>query len=117
MERKNDKKEAINLDQLVANAHQTAKEKGWWEDKRSALDCHMLMVSEIAEATESYRNMEVPVWTTPEGKPCGEAIELADCVIRIADYFGKKGWSLDDAVRLKLHYNISRPFRHGGKVA
>lgn len=125
---------AKTLDEYVKEVHGTAKEKGWWDQPRPDLECHMLMVSEIAEATEEYRNRKPAIYqpvneyygvnSTPEStswdknkKPEGEAIELADCVIRIMDYFGSKGWSLEQAVSLKCAYNETRPYRHGGKKA
>lgn len=114
---------AKTLDEYVQEVHGTAKEKGWWDSRRPDLECHMLMVSEIAEATEAYREGSKPIYFSPSytqgvpNKPEGEAIELADAVIRIMDYFGSKGWSLEEAVRLKCEYNKTRPYRHGNKKA
>lgn len=130
----------MTLNQLVENAHRTAKEKGWHDPdiKKTPLECHMLMVSEIAEASEEVRSGNPYIYfNTPTGrvsvkdlggsvsglqvgdvlqKPEGEAIELVDCLLRIADYFGEKGWDLEAAVKAKLNYNITRPHRHGGKL-
>lgn len=119
------------LDQWIKEVHETAVEKGWWSEPRPDLECHMLMVSEIAEATEEYRKGTPPIHFMYKGspetdlnalqnraaKPEGEAIELADCVIRIMDYFGSKGWSLEEAVRIKTEYNKTRGYRHGNKKA
>lgn len=97
----------------------------------------MLAVSEIAEATEAVRAGKPPVYSegiltiqrdeegTPFYIPCqeklakpeGEAVELADCVIRIMDYFESKGWDLDATIHLKHEYNKTRAYRHGGKKA
>lgn len=49
-------------------------------------------------------------------KPEGEAIELADAIIRAMDYFGGMGWDLEKAITLKHEYNKTRAFRHGGKA-
>lgn len=43
----------------------------------------------------------------------GEAAELADCVIRIFHYCGRRRINLGEAVRLKHEYNINRPYKHG----
>jgi len=48
-------------------------------------------------------------------KPEGEAVELADAVIRIMDYFESKGWDLEHVIELKHDYNKTRSYRHGGK--
>lgn len=55
-----------------------------------------------------------PRWSK-ESKVEGEAVELADAVIRIMDYFGHKGWDLEKILEEKIRYNASRPYRHGGK--
>ena len=103
----------MTINQWVKRIHRWAKIKGWLDVKRSAPECHMLMVTEIAEATEEVRKKSPPVYG--DVKPEGEAIELADCVIRIMEYFGKNGWNLEEALRLKMAYNDSRPYRHGNK--
>lgn len=108
----------MKMDDLVKASYEAAKAKGWYEGPPvPALARHMLMVSEIAEATECVRNNEPAFHTGKNGKPEGEAIELADAVIRIADYFGAMGWSLENMIKTKMAYNETRPHRHGGKVA
>lgn len=100
---------------LVKRIHELAKSKGWWEEPRSPLEIHMLVVSEIAEATEEARKGTDPIYFRDEYKPEGEQIELADAVIRIMDYFGHKGWDLLETIELKMAYNKNRGHRHGGK--
>lgn len=48
-------------------------------------------------------------------KPDGILIELADAVIRIFDYCGSKNWNLEGAIKLKMAFNESRPYKHGKK--
>jgi hypothetical protein len=104
----------MTLNDLVKHAYENAKAKGWHESERSALEMHMLIVSEIAEATESVRASK-PAFYFDGTKPEGELIELADAIIRICDYVGSKGWDLDEAVNAKLSYNLTRSHRHGNK--
>lgn len=99
---------------FVDAVHRNAEVKGWHDSPRSALEIHALIHSEISEATEECRNGQKDFYVA-EGKPEGEAVELVDAVIRIADYFGSKGWDLEKIIKAKMSYNEGRPYRHGGK--
>lgn len=133
----------MNINAWVKKIHQCALDHGWWVDKEedrenmtpeAKLAKHMLMVTEIAEASEEVRKKTDHVYQIgihqiegkyiiPYGhkefhvgsKPEGEAVELVDTVIRIMDYFGFMGWDLEEIIKLKYEYNLSREFRHGGK--
>jgi NTP pyrophosphatase (non-canonical NTP hydrolase) len=105
----------------------------------------MLMTSELAEALESHRNSEPYLWyqhnfgpglmhgpdefSKPDetysaerefrgklGKPEGVASEFADVIIRILDTCHTLDIPIIAALLDKHEYNISRPFRHGGKT-
>lgn len=82
-----------------------------------------LMHSELSEALEEnrsgrrydevyYNGYTLSSFDTQK-KPEGVPIELADCVIRIADFCGKYGINLGEAIVEKLAYNKTRPFKHG----
>lgn len=106
----------MTIKELIIRAHQTATEKGFWEQIYSPLHYHALIISEIAEATEEARLGTQPAYIDHNGnKPCGELIELADAMIRIADYCGKQGWDLERALDEKMKYNETRSYRHGNK--
>lgn len=118
--------EKLGLNEMAEAALATAKEKGWWDAdiaaRRGDLEIAALIHSEVSEFVEEARKpLEVQMqWAegtyfAENGKPEGPAIELADAVIRIGDYFASKGWDLEAAVRLKMDYNKTRPHRHGGK--
>jgi len=107
-------------------AHQTAVEKGWWEGNNHNIpEKLMLIVSEISEALEEYRNgkpcsfIYIDDFRPDElnNKPEGFPIELADAVIRIMDLCGYLNIDLEAAITQKMDYNATRPYRHGGKKA
>jgi NTP pyrophosphatase (non-canonical NTP hydrolase) len=98
---------SLTIDQLVKEAHLTAIDKGWWIYPRTALEIHALIHSEVAEATEAARS----------GKVNLQLEELADVIIRIADYCGYRQWDLSQALEVKMAHNKTRAFRHGGKLA
>lgn len=102
-----------------------------------------LITSEVSEAFEAFRDgddqskisykhaVDYETWImtdTPTfkdgnmteeslGKPEGITAELADVLIRVFDYAGAYGIPLGEAVIRKHFYNLSRPYRHGGKLA
>lgn len=105
----------MQINQFVKKIHATAKKKGWWKKKRSPLEVQMLVVSEIAEATEEVRKGMPSSYLGDNDKPSGELIELADACIRIMDYCGYMKWDLEKAIKDKMAYNETRSYRHGGK--
>jgi hypothetical protein len=104
-----------------------------------------LMHSELSEALEAYRDgdnwrqlrYEYPTnvdgcpsttvlyqpdftyqdGSTELGKPVGVASEFADVIIRILDTCDTLGIPITEALLRKHNYNLTRPYRHGGKLA
>jgi len=74
--------------------------------------CH----SELSEGLECFRESQPLSWTDDEGKPQGLASEYADVLIRIGHYASLMGINLEFELERKLKYNMTRPYRHGGKV-
>lgn len=112
----------MTIDELCQDAHAIAKEKGWWESgKRNAGEIFANIHSEVTEAWEEWRAGRAPAEiymnTEDPAKPEGIPIELADVLIRIADYCAHHRINLNYAVFLKMNYNRRRSHRHGGKLA
>lgn len=111
----------MTIDELIERAHATAVDKGWWDDPRSLGDQFANFHAELSEAWEEYRagaSLEA-IRLDGSGAPHGFVVELADVFIRIADTLG--AYQLEaafrDALEAKLAYNVTRPRRHGGKLA
>lgn len=72
-----------------------------------------LIHSEISEALEALRK------GNPQDEHCPAysslEVELADAIIRIMDYAGMRGLDVAGAIRAKMAYNKTRPYKHGKK--
>lgn len=104
--------------ELQKAIYELSASKGWWEDTEFTVipTKLMLMVSELAEALEEYREGNLETYLL-DGKPEGFGVELADCVIRALDLSEFLGLDMEALVIQKHEYNKSRPYRHGGKLA
>ena len=107
--------ESMSVAELQREIHRTAVEHGWWDQERPIGEVLMLAVTELAEAMEAYRDGN-PVSNKIAGFSKVEE-ELVDTIIRILDFAGGMGYDIDGALRAKMAYNETRPYRHGGKLA
>ena len=106
------------LNELRDKAHATAREKGWYEhlapgQKRNVGEALALIHCEVSEWMEEERMGHAGWWRDESGKPVGPDIEAADILIRLFDLAGHLGIDLDEAVRVKMEYNKTRPHKHG----
>lgn len=120
------------LNDWADEIHKYAIAKGWWDTpaSRNFGDLIALLHSEAAEAYEEYRNgkkyneryydwdkavneSDDVMLPKPEGIPS----ELGDIIIRIFDMCAYYQIDIEDVVIEKHRYNLSRKYRHGGKVS
>ena len=135
----------MNINEICKKAHENAVAHGWWGEDRPFSEQIALMHSELSEALEEYRDGrgldevyyycelsnkkikgdEETAWGCEKqpdcngceyGKPEGIPIELADVIIRIADTCGRYGIDLEYAIKIKMEYNKTRPYKHGKKI-
>lgn len=109
----------INIDDITTLSwlsYNNAKDKGFHDKERDPLVVHALICSEIGEATEAVRNNEPEFYYDETGKPCGEASEIADIIIRCLDYCIERDWDVEKILRLKTAYNLTRPRMHNKQV-
>lgn len=111
----------MRVEDLQQNAHELAKQKGWWDDIEDPMmrvpEAIALIHSEASEALECYRDGEMGYSEREDGKPEGFGVELADIIIRVCDLAGALGISLTPLIAKKHAFNATRPHRHGGKKA
>lgn len=140
----------MQINDLVREAYENAKTKGFHDKPATFGDRIALIHSEASEALEAFRDLDndsydairVPIYLNQESgymtrdsghyshalvdhdrpddwvlhKPEGVCAELADIVIRVADLCGLYGIDLEKAIKEKLSFNKTRPYRHGGKL-
>ena len=127
------------INSLQKAAFEIAKNNGFHEQPNPIPEVLMKMVCELSEGMEEYRNNKPTVYVNDNGvreitdlkessflsadgetttllKPEGILSELADTVIRILDTCESNGWDLASMIRIKMKYNRTRSWKHGGKV-
>ena len=108
---------------------ETAEANGWHDEgERTPERLILLMVTELTEIYEEFRDGKTPgdlyfkaadqeAGETMD-KPEGIAVEIIDVIIRAIETAVSE-WHVDVAsvLLLKMIYNTTRPYRHGGKTA
>jgi len=110
----------MTIEELLDQSHETAVEKGWWDNPREFGEVLANMHAELSEAWEEYRKFGLNndgFYYVVDGKPEGIATEFADLFIRVADTCKTYNIPLESALMKKMEYNKTRPYRHGGKLA
>ena len=93
----------LTIRELTALCHQTAREKGFWDQERNIGEALMLIVTELAEAMEAHRVQDKENFKE----------ELADTFIRLFDLCGGLNIDIQQEIDKKAQKNKSRPYKHG----
>lgn len=105
------------LNEFCLKAYQNSLDHGFYDKPPTFLERMALIHSEVSEAAEEHRKgMANDHVYYENGKPEGIPIELADALIRIADFCGRNNIDLEKAIETKHEYNVGRPYKHG-KIA
>ena len=91
------------LNELAQICHAIAVEKGFWDEERNVGEALMLVVTELAEAMESYRREEHENFNE----------EIADTFIRLLDLCGGMNIDIESEISRKSEKNKKRPYKHG----
>lgn len=111
--------------ELQGEIHQIAKSKGWYKKKPTIGELIALCHSELSEALEEYRKFGkcnkkycrlIAKDSLQDNKPVGFSVELADCIMRILDMCEYLKIDIEKAIRIKIEYNKTRPYKHGNKT-
>lgn len=131
----------MNIQNLIKASHGMAKGNGFWDEERNVSEMLMLIVSEVAEAQEALRKNHYADkglcddlahdlhldaqdeeftysredWNAHFAKHIKSSFEdeLADVAIRLFDLCGGLNIDLEKHIVLKMHYNSTRPRKHG----
>ncbi len=103
------------IEEIMRRAHENAVAKGFYDPPPTVGEFIALAHSELSEALEAFRDTGVISYRAGNNKPEGLGAELADVIIRVCDTAAALKLDLAGEIENKMAYNVSRPFRHGGK--
>ena len=108
----------MTIDELCDLSYATAEEKGFHRPDPNFYERMMLIVTECGEAVEDVRagNQPGAIAYTETGKPIGVPSEIADIFIRLGDLCREFNIPITEAIREKIAYNRTRPYKHGKLV-
>ena len=93
----------LSLREWSKLCHEIAVSKGFWDEERNMGEALMLVVTELAEAMESYRLQDDANFKE----------EIADTFIRLFDLCGGLDLDITDEIIKKTEKNKKRPYKHG----
>ena len=131
----------MNINELVAIAYSSAKEKGFYPEGTNIGELLMGIASELGEALEAHRggkkadlksyddslfSLFLPFFKTESKKTLKSFFfkrfikgsfedELADVALRLCSLCGYLDIDLERYIMIKLEYNKTREYKHGKK--
>jgi NTP pyrophosphatase (non-canonical NTP hydrolase) len=133
----------MKIKDLLIKAHGMAREKGFWDETRNKSELILLIITELAEATEALRKdhyadksvvtdlyndlvvnshdeefiLNESDWKVSFEKSVKNTFEdeMADVAIRLFDLCGGLNVDLEKHIDLKMKYNSMRGYKHGKK--
>lgn len=106
-----DKWDFSGINYLAREVHAWSAGKGFWDKERNFGEAIALIHSELSEALEFQRKGNPESDHIPGFS--GVAEEVADVIIRVLDLCGGLGLDLEGALKAKMDFNESRPYKHG----
>jgi NTP pyrophosphatase (non-canonical NTP hydrolase) len=104
------------ISQMQEYIRQWAIRKGWLtETPRDPAQQLMLIVTELAECCEAFREGNPPCSRPGMEQYSHAAEELADVVIRCLQMAGEHNIPLSEVIEAKMAFNETRPTKHGKK--
>jgi len=116
----------MTINELVQNAYENAKEKGFYDNwNNQNIGCLLMqIVSELSEAMEAHRQGKYmsfvslpPNFTLPKMDEIKDTfeVEIADAFIRLASLCGYLNIDIEKFINAKMEYNKLREPLHGKK--
>lgn len=115
------------INEIAQKVHDLAWLKGWHSESETRDEfveraCNNLH-DEISELHEAWRNNKLDHQCDKAKKMIAAGLEpltcleeeMADIVIRVLDNCQKLGVNIQRAIEIKHAFNVTRPYRHGGK--
>jgi NTP pyrophosphatase (non-canonical NTP hydrolase) len=112
----------MSLNDLANVIHENARAHGFLDKPRTFGDLCALIHSEVSEMFEAYRDGQMqPTYVPYHGdalrlKPEGVPSEAADVIIRVLDLCAEYDIDIERAITEKMDFNVTRDYKHGGKV-